>query len=245
MALGGIAGGLGAAVHQQAQDAAIVVGRAADQKVVGGVAPDLSQPLEIRLESAGRGDERPGAHLLGPAGSRDEGGGEAPVADVQPGHPGVVLDGDAEALGGAIVAVHQRLAAAEKEGIRAREVERAAERRLKAGAVADHPVPAGGRLADHDPRERFVGPAAGHPGEIVPVFRLGVGVGQSIGGGLVHAAQVPGVPAVATPEVLRSRFEHQHARAGGPGGKGRAEPGVAAADHQHVDVPKHGADIRH
>ena len=136
MALGRIAGGLGAAVHQQAQQPAIVVRRAANQEVVGGVAPDLSQPLEIRLESAGRRDERLRAHLLGAAVPRDEGRGEAPVADVQPGHPGVVFDRDAEALGGAVVRVHQLLAASQEEGVRAREMERAAKRRLKAGAVA-------------------------------------------------------------------------------------------------------------
>ena len=241
MALGWIAGGLGAAVHQQAQHPAIVVRGAANQEVVRGVAPDLSQPLEVRLESAGRRDERLRAHLLGAAVPRHERRGESPVADVQTGHPGVVFDRDAETRGGAIVRVHQILAAAKEEGIGAREMERAAKRWLKAGAVAGHPVAAGGRLADDDARQRFVGPSAGHSGDIVPVFRLGVGVGQSIGGRLVHAAQVPGVPAVSTPEILRCRFEHQHAGARRPGGEGRAEPGVAAADDEHVHVLEHRA----
>ena len=53
MALRRIADGPRAAVEHQLQHCARIVGRAADDEVVGGVAPDLLQPLEIRFESSG------------------------------------------------------------------------------------------------------------------------------------------------------------------------------------------------
>jgi len=63
MALGGIADVLHALGQQHFQDRAAVIGRAADQEIVGGVAPILLQPFDVGFEPAGGGDQRRGAHL--------------------------------------------------------------------------------------------------------------------------------------------------------------------------------------
>ena len=49
-----------AAIQQRAQQQALVVGRAAHDEVVRHVAPVLLQPGDVRLESAGGGDQSVG-----------------------------------------------------------------------------------------------------------------------------------------------------------------------------------------
>ena len=61
MALGGVADVLHALGEQHFQDRAAVIGRAADQEIVGGVAPIFLQPFDVGLEAAGGGDQRRGA----------------------------------------------------------------------------------------------------------------------------------------------------------------------------------------
>ncbi len=53
--------------------------------------------------------------------------------------------------------------------------------------------------------------------EIRPVFSLGVAVGQAVHGGIVHASEVSGVPAVAAAKVLWRRFETTRPRTGTAG----------------------------
>ncbi len=63
MALRGIADLLHALGQQHLQDRAAIIGRAADQEIVGGLAPILLQPFDVGLEAAGGRDQRRGAHL--------------------------------------------------------------------------------------------------------------------------------------------------------------------------------------
>ena len=67
MALRGIADVLHALVEQHLQNRAAVIGRAADQEIVGGVAPILLQPFDVGLETAGGRDQRRGADFRGAA----------------------------------------------------------------------------------------------------------------------------------------------------------------------------------
>ncbi len=58
MALGGIADVLHALVEQHLEHGAAVIGRAADQEVVGRFAPVLLEPFDVGLKAAGRRHQR-------------------------------------------------------------------------------------------------------------------------------------------------------------------------------------------
>src|SRR6185437_16600435 len=85
MTLRRVADGGDALVEQHAQHVAAIVRRAADEKVVGGLAPILLQPLDVRLETAAGGDEGLAAHLLLTTLVLDGGGDEEAVLDGQTG----------------------------------------------------------------------------------------------------------------------------------------------------------------
>ena len=63
VALGRIADLLHALGEQHLQHRAAIIGRAADQEIVGGLAPILLQPFDVGLEAAGGGDQRRGADV--------------------------------------------------------------------------------------------------------------------------------------------------------------------------------------
>ena len=67
VALRGIADLLHALVEQHLQDGAAVIGRAADQEIVGGIAPVFLQPFDVGLEAAGGGDQRRRADFVAPS----------------------------------------------------------------------------------------------------------------------------------------------------------------------------------
>ena len=52
--------------EQHLQDRAAVIGRAADQEIVGGLAPIFLQPFDVGLEAAGGGDQRRSADFRAP-----------------------------------------------------------------------------------------------------------------------------------------------------------------------------------
>ena len=127
--------------EQHLQDRAAVIGRAADQEIVGGLAPIFLQPFDVGLETAGGGDQRRGADFAAPSiGLLQRRGQEHAVLDLEVGDFGVVDDLDAEPFGGEIERVQHRPAAAEEERIGAAEAQRAAERGLPAHALFDDPV---------------------------------------------------------------------------------------------------------
>src|SRR3546814_9949208 len=114
-------------VEQLLQDDALVVGRAADQEVVGGVAPGLLQPGDVGLKAAGGEDDAARREIERlPA----ETGGDAdagPVLQVNPFHLRLVVGHDTEALAMAVERIHQGTVAAEEEGVGAPQVPRSEE----------------------------------------------------------------------------------------------------------------------
>ena len=162
MALGGIADVLHPFGKQHFQDRAAVIGRAADQEIVGGLAPILLQPFDVGLEAAGSGDQRGRAHFGGAIDRLLERcAQEHAVLDPQIGNLGVIDNLDAELLGGQVQRVQHRATAAEEERIGATEAQRAAERGLPAHALFDDPVEDVLGLGDHELGELFVGLPAG------------------------------------------------------------------------------------
>src|SRR3546814_20051223 len=85
-------------VEQWLQDDALVVGRAADQEVVGGVTPGLLQPGDVGLKAAGGEDDAARREIerlpAETGGDADEG----PVLQVNPFHLRLVVGHDTEAL---------------------------------------------------------------------------------------------------------------------------------------------------
>src|ERR1044072_6670281 len=58
VALGGVADVLHALVEQHFEDRAAVIGRAADQEIVGGLAPIFLQPFDVGFKATGRRHQR-------------------------------------------------------------------------------------------------------------------------------------------------------------------------------------------
>jgi hypothetical protein len=150
-------------------------------------------------------------------------------------HLGVIQDGDAERFRRAVERIHQRLAAAEEEGVGARQRERARQRGLEhhaAGFEEARRVLAG---ADAQAREVLVRLAGGDALQVVPVLVLEVAVGQHPGGARVQGAQVAGVAGIAAAHRARRVLGDDNARTGPARRDGGAERGIAAARDQHVE----------
>ena len=146
----------------------------------------------------------------------------------------VVPDLHAQRLGAAVVGVDQGLAAAHEEGVGARNVQRAGERRLEAHAVPRHPRSAGRRRADGETRQRLVGLAAGDLLQVLPELLFRVGVDQHVLWRIVHAAKVAGVLRVASAPLPRRRFQKNHRGPRLASRQRSAECGVASPNDQHV-----------
>lgn len=161
-------------------------------------------------------------------------GHEALAVELDRGHGRVVADLHAEPFGAAEIGIDQRLAAAHEEGIGARHVQCARQRRLEVHAVAAHPVAAVRRGADHQPREVLVGEAARHLQQVLPVLLFRVGIDQHVLRRVVHAAQVAGVLRIAAAPFFGRGLQQQHRSAGFARHQGGAQRGIAAADNQYV-----------
>jgi hypothetical protein len=114
-------------------------------------------------------------------------------------------------------------------------VQRSAERRLEAHAMRLHPRQMALGLADGHAREPLVGEASGHLEEVLPVFLLGIGIGEHVERPGMHGAHVARVPAVAAAERSWSGLHDQHRESQPAGGDGGAQRGIAAAQHQQVE----------
>ena len=236
MALRGIADVLHALVEQQLENRAAVIGRAADQEIVGRLAPVLLQPFDVGFKSAGGRHQRRGADFARAIDRllqlRRQ---EHAVLDLEVGHFSIVDGLDAEFFSGEIERVQHRPPAAEEERIGAAEAQRAAERGLPAHALFDDPVQDVLGFPDHEFCEFFVGLPAGEAQQIVPELLLRVGPGENLGRRIVGAAHVAGVAGIAAAIEFWRAFQHQHGSARAPGADGGAQSGVAAADHQHIE----------
>ena len=176
VALGGVADRLGMPLADQlAQHEALVVRGAADQEVVGRLAPDLAEPFEIRFEPAGCGHEGLRGDLALDATLLDGCRYEAAVAHVEVDDLAVVCDPDAQTLGGVVVRIDQRLASAEEEGVGPRDVQRAGHCGLESHTVPRHPSPAIRGGADDDAGQLLVGLATRDLDQVAPVLVLGIG----------------------------------------------------------------------
>ena len=244
MTRGRVADGLDAGIEQHAQHRSPVVRRAANDEPVHGIAPGLAQPVEVRLETAGRHHHGAGvdtdsvsvdADLHRPAGR---------AVDVQPHHLGVVGDVQAQAVGQRVVRVEQRLAAAQEEEIRPFQVQRATKRRLKAHPASAHPRAAGRRLANGQAGQRLVDLGTRHAPQVVEELALRIRLGEIRRRRPVRAAQVARVPAVAAAIVPRRGLHHQDAGAPLAGRQRGAQRRVPATnDHDvvgrlHVPMPR-------
>ena len=76
----------------------------------------------------------------------------------------------------------------------------------------------------------------------IPEFLFGVGTGEDLGGGVMGAAHVAGMTGIAAAVEFRRAFQHQHGGAGPPGTDRGAQRGIAATDHQHIEL---AIKIRH
>ena len=215
-----IADRLRAGVEHRAQRRAGVVRRAADDEVVGRVAPGLLQPREVRLEAAAGEDERlcaDGLVRLKPDTTTvvrlKPDTTKYTIAHVDRDDLGVVEHVDAHPLRCRVVGVHQRFAAAEKERVRPRQVQRASQGRLKADAVLGHPLGARLRSADQQSRQRLVGLVRVDAQQIGVELVLGIRPGEHGRRRVVRAAQVPRVAAVAAAKLARGTFERRSTRA--------------------------------
>ncbi|OIQ67234.1 hypothetical protein GALL_511900 [mine drainage metagenome] len=232
--LRGIADFLNALLEQHLQDRAAIVGCAADQEIVGGLAPILLEPFDVGLETAGSCNKRRSGDGGAATALLQRGRQKHAVGDFQIEDFRVVEDLDAKLLGGQIERVQHRPAAAEEERVGPAEAERAAERRLPAHALFDDPVQDVLGLPDHVARKLLVGLAAGDAEQVFPEFLLGIGPGEDLGRRIMGAAHVAGVAGVAAAIELRRALKHQHGGAVAPCGDRGAQRGVAAANHQHV-----------
>ena len=161
-----------ALLEQDAQDAALVVRRAAHDEVVGHLSPALPEPGDVGLEPARGRHERPRLHLdalpVVPRRRRAE----TAVAQLEVLDLRIVGDRDAEVFRRAVVGVDERLAAAEEERVGPAQVQRARERRLEPHSVPGHPWPEVRGGADGEPGQGLVRLPAGDALQVVPEFLL-------------------------------------------------------------------------
>ena len=170
--------GCGAGAEHGLQHRPRVVGRAANQKIARRIAPRLAQPVEVRLEAAGREHDCTCLELVSHAARSHRRGAKAAIVEREADDFRVIAHLDAEPLGGGVVGIHQRRAAAQEKGVGARQVQRAAQRRLKARADRRHPRHAIGRARRDERRERFIGLALVDAPQILEQLLLGVGLGE-------------------------------------------------------------------
>src|SRR3546814_14091549 len=108
-----------ALVEERRQHRAGVIGRAADDEVVGGSAPGLLQPGNVGLEAAGGEDDAARGEVLRPAYQARGDAAAMTVLQPDPLHPPLVVDVDADALGVWGEDVHPHVAAPTEEGAEA------------------------------------------------------------------------------------------------------------------------------
>ena len=239
MALRRVANAVGALRDQIAQEHAHVEARAAYGKVVGRpfagfvLAPGLAQPLAVGLEAAAGHHTGPGRYALLAHPCRHE----TAVLQFQAIDRRLITDLHPQPFGAAVVGIDQRLAAAHEKGVGARQVQGARQRGLKAHAVLAHPAAAARGLANRQPRQLFVGLAAGDLEQVLPILLLRVSAGQHILRRLVHAAQIARVAGVATAPFTRRRLQQQHAGARLACHQRGTQRGIAAANDQYIDHP--------
>ena len=206
---------------------------AADDEIVGGIAPILLQPRNIRLEATRCNDKRLCLNLTPPA--ITTGREKSAITHFQLADLRFVGDLHSESGSGFVIRIHHRLAATQHEEIAFSQMQSPAERLLPADAVRGHPVSEVFGGLNRQAGEKLVRLPSRYLTQILPKLLLTVTAGDVIRGRLVHVADIPRVAAVAAAEVLRGAFEHEHSRAGASRGNRGAKPGVATTNDEHVE----------
>ena len=204
-----IADRLSAVSEQLFQHSPLVVLRAADDEVVGSIAPVLLQPGDVRFEAAGGDDDGlrcDFARCTIAGRHRRE---KFTVTDLQFGDLGFVGDLHAGPRGGVVVRVHHRLATAQHEEITLGQVQRAAQGLLPTDAVGRHPIAQFFGVLNRQAGETLVRLASGDLPEVLPELLLRVCAGDIIGRSPVHVTNVTGVAAVTAAKILGRAFQHR------------------------------------
>ena len=197
--------------------------------------PQISfQPLEIRFESARRQYNSLCANRFLTTADQRRASPKFAIDHVERGGFGLIHDVHAQPFGGPVVAVHQRLAATEKKGIRAAKMQGASKGRLQSPAKSSNPRRAIRRFSDDEPRKVLVALFARDAKQVCEVLVLGVHIREYVGRRVVAAAEVACMAAVASPEGLGGALDHENARPSLDGSQGCAQSGIAAAEDRDV-----------
>ena len=148
----------------------------------------------------------------------------------------VVTDAYAEARRGVVVRVHELLAAAEEEQVRARQVQRARQRLLPENALLLHPCRERHRLAQRELRERAVRLAARDAQEIVEELVDRICARRGRQRTVVREPDIARVASVAAAHTQRRALEEQDVRAGTARGDRCGERGIPAAHDDDVGI---------
>ena len=122
-----IADRLRTSVEHQPQKRACVIRRSANDEVGRCIAPDLAQPVDVGFEPACCHHSDLGADRSIPAACPHDRGAELPFEQIEVHNLGVVDDPNPKTLGSGVIAVHERLAAAQKERVGAGQMQRASQ----------------------------------------------------------------------------------------------------------------------
>ena len=239
MRLGRVTDRIGAMnVEQVPQQRPLVEAGAADQEVIGRplppiiLAPGLAQPVAVGLKAPGGQYASSGLNAL----PLDVGRDKAPTDKFDSVYRRVITHLHTQALGAAEIGIHQGLAAAHEKSVGPRQTQCARQGRLEMHAVATHPGPASGRVADHQPGQGFGGTPACDLEQVLPELLLRVGLLQHILWRIVHAPQVAGVRRITATPIPRRRLQQQHAGARLARHQRGAQGSVTTADHQNIDL---------
>ena len=238
-----IADGLRPVFHQRGEQRAVIVRRAANNKIVGRVAPMPLQPFDIRFVAAGRNDHGARANQLSPIFVFEPHRLEPIVLDDQIFHQRVVAHVNSHARRRQVIRVQQRLAASEKPAIRSPQMQRARERLLPVHPVRAHPSGKRARFANGQLGEIEIRGPARHADQILQMFLFGVRPGKKLVGGGVRAADIARVPRVPAAHMLRRALEHQHAAPRFARRERRAQRRVPASHHDDVVVLRHVSQL--
>ena len=164
----------------------------------------------------------------------DGGGGETVAIDLEPGDLGIIDHLDPQPLGGQVIGVHQRLAAAQEERVGAVQRQGAADGLLETDTVVMHPSRLVSGFFDGDTGQVFVGFAGGDPHQVVEILIDRIAICQHIGRGGMGGAQVSGVARIAATKPLGCGLGNEYAGAA-PGRRDRGtQRRVAATRNQDV-----------
>ena len=143
-----IADGLRPVLHQRGEQRAVIVRRAANNKIVGCVAPVPLQPFDIRFVPACRHHHGARADQFSAIFIFEFCGFEPVIFNDQIIHPRIVAHVNSHAARRQVIRVQESLAASQKPAIRPPQMQRPGKRLLPVHAVGAHPAGERARFAN-------------------------------------------------------------------------------------------------